>query len=738
MPTIQEIDAEIAKRERLAAIDAEIARREGSAADAFLEPAIAVGGNLLNLIGSGFAGIGEAVRTGDLAKAGQLVQQIQQQATKDLAPETEAGKAGLSNLMAVLEPIDQLIKTGVSGTAGLANVALNPISNMRQGFQPAIQTTQAVRERGLGSAAGQQVFKETGSPALAAITETFPVLGEEAAGGLIGRIIGRAQKAKSKVKTQEAQRALDGLISGDSAKNTTVIDVSEAIKKGDVDDIAAIIDADPEFFRAADELGVSTEPLASFASRNPQFRDVEQALATVPGNVLDPQAKAFIGEVSQKADNIIEQYGGTLDKAQLGLDFKSDSLKVVDNLFQQADDTYSSLRTLIPEQSRFAVPSAVAFLEDLASKDKLPPKFARILKQLKPKTTKTRGVRGVNPATGQRFDTGVEEVINPTLGRIDLTRKEIGQAIGKGSGSFKDVETGLNKALYAKLTKDQDAIAASVGGEALSVSDTGKALVKQRKQIEDNLVTLYGKNLNQALNVNVSGAIKGLQKGEVDKFADIMNAIPKEKRGEVALSAMNDVFKGSGVNQSQLGPTQFVKWYQTINRSPAAKRALFNALPKDSRKAIDNLFEVSRGISRALGQKTPTGRINAMFNNETGFVRKMIRGVAAPLVGISTGSPVVSALASNATEQFLKQSTDGARMASDLMASPQFQSVIRQSVKEGVIDGNKASKQLMSAERKLSKTKLYQQWSETLGKEDRALLTGGLTGYLFGQNQEQQ
>ena len=70
-----------------------------------------------------------------------------------------------------------------------------------------------------------------------------------------------------------------------------------------------------------------------------------------------------------------------------------------------------------------------------------------MLSQVKPKTKTTKGKVTVNPAPGARTSTGTNETINPTLGRIDIVRKEIGQAIGKGSGQFKDVETGLNKTL---------------------------------------------------------------------------------------------------------------------------------------------------------------------------------------------------------------------------------------------------------------------------------------------------
>ncbi len=721
MATIQEIDAEIARRSRIAEIDKAIEQRQGNASQFITEPVGSIGANLFNLIGSGFAGIGKAISTGNLDEAANLVKEVQRASQQQFSPETETGKAGLDMLTSILSPIEKVISTGLSGTAGLVDVALNPISNIRQGFEPAKQTVRNVRDQGLGPSAGQQALGATGSPALATLTEVAPAAGEFVVGGLLGRTANRAKTASAQAKTAEAQKALDDLSNG-VMKDTTVQDVAQTIKTGNADDIAAIVDADPEFFRAADELGISTEPLASFASKNPQFRDVEQALATVPGNILDPQAKAFIAEVSQKADDLITQYGGTTDKAQLGLDFKADSLKSVDDLFQQADDAYGSLRQLIPTTDRFDAPNTVDFIRQKAVEfggvEQLPPKLRSIFSSLK------------GTQVGKSVVT-----IPPTLGKIDQIRKEIGQAIGKGSGPFKDVETGLNKALYARLTRDQDAIAESIGGDAIAVSDAGKSLVKQRKQIEDNLQVLLGKDLNKALNVTVGGAIKNLSKGEVDKFNVIMNAIPPHRRGEVAISAMNDVFKGTGVNQQALNPTQFVKWYQTINRSPAASKALFGALPEGSKKAIDNLFEVSRGVSRALGQKTPTGRINALFNEETGFIRRMVGRSLAPLTAVATGSPTASVMASGAAEMLIKQSTNGARAASDLMGSPQFQNIIRQSVKEGVIDGAKASEALKRAEKSLMKTKRYEKWANAIIKDDTAALSGGLLTYLFEQEQ---
>ena len=653
-----------------------------------IEPLGTIASSMIAEPAAGIAGLATGLLTQDPAAAAAVVEGVKESLT--FQPRTEKGQAGLQSVGEALAPVGKVIQAAEKGAGDI-------------GFA-------------------------IGGPVGGAIGSTVPTAIGEALGLFGGRAISRLGKAKT-AKAQEAIKALDDAERG-VITDKGVADVAEVIQKGNAEDIANIIDADANFYRAADELGITTEPLAGFASQNPQFRDVEAALRKVPGSQLDAQAIGFIKETSQRADDLISDYGGTLDKGQLGLDFKENSLVVVDDLFKQADDAYGKLREIVPETSRFAAPETVSFLQDLVSKEKIPSKLSRILNDLTPKQKVTKGKPTFDFATGRRGTTGTKETVFPTLGRIDQVRKEVGQAINKGSGPFKDVETGLNKAVYSRLTKDQDAIAQSIGGDALAVSDTAKGLVRQRKQLEDNLVTLLGKDLNKALNVTVSGALKKLDAGEIDKFEAVMNAIPKQQRGAVLLSSMNDVFKGAGVGQSQLSPTAFTKWFDTIKRSPAAKKSLFGNLPPDSKKAIENLHEVSRGISRSLQQTTPTGRINALFNPETGFIRKMVGSGAARAVAFSTGSPAAGAL-TNSTVEFLKQSSNPAKRASELMSSPQFQNIIRQSVKEGVVDGNAKSAALVRAETKLAKSEKFKRWSDTLAPDDIAALQGGITTYLF-------
>jgi hypothetical protein len=247
---------------------------------------------LAGFVGSGLAGIAELIKTGDLDSAANAVKAIQKGVSEKFAPKTEAGRSGLETVGGAIQAVDEnIIRPAVAGTAGLAQLALNPTD-----LAGARQTVRSVRDVGLGKSAGQQAFDVTGSPAIATAFETAPVLLEEATGGLIGRTAGAAQAAKAQAKTQSAQKALQAIEQSKTGPVTDagLQDIAETIQKGTPEEIAGIVQADPKFFLAADELGISTEPLASFASKNPQFRDVSGALQKVPGSVLDVQARNLI------------------------------------------------------------------------------------------------------------------------------------------------------------------------------------------------------------------------------------------------------------------------------------------------------------------------------------------------------------------------------------------------------------------------------------------------------------
>lgn len=571
-------------------------------------------------------------------------------------------------------------------------------------------------------------------PVGGAIATAIPTAILEATGLLIPAVAGKViQKVAKKAEVKGARLAEEvEEIRAPKTAEEGLAQVTETIKTGSPEDVARVIEPDPEFFKAADELNINVEPLASFGSQNPQFRAVEQGLASIPASQLDAQGKAFIGEVSQKADNLITEYGGTLDKAELSDRFRSESISAIDDLAIKADDLYETLSVKIPASSRIEAPNTVNFIlqkaQDLGGRKELPPVLNRVLRQLE--TKEKVGVSKIIKVTGKPFPGEVDRTI-PTYGRLNLTRREIGQAINRGTGPFKDQETGLLKAIYSRLRQDQDVVAGNFG--ATDVADSANGLIRQRKHLEDNLAKLLGKDLEGSILPKVGQALKRLSKGDIQKWDSLMGRIPKPIRQEIVVTSLNDIFKGTGVQAQALNPTQFTKFMDDLDRSPATKNRLLKELPPESIKALENLRTVSKGISIALQDRIPTGRIAAFFEDNDGFLRRMM-GKALVLGITAKAGP----LAASAASEFINQSTDGAKTAAAVLSSTQFQNIIRTAVRDGVTEGAEISNKLKKSENAFEKSKLFNRWSKALSEDDRAKLASvGTITYLL-KDQEKQ
>lgn len=673
-----------------------------------------IGSGIVGDIAGGIAGTATALATQDSQKGVDVLRDIQDAIT--LTPQTQAGKDMLQSVgnIEVLKKIAEVTKSAENklADAGFETNAGPLRTALAVAFPTAIGELLGAKLPGTAA----KLSRRAADKAEAQATE------------LKGEAESIAEDARI-LREEGPQIAEEAAEIPQEVTDAGLAQTAENIASGKDAEIVKSVQADPEFYRAAEELGLSTEPLASFASQNPQFRALEQGLAAVPASMLDAQSKKFVTELSQKADDLIKEYGGTLDKAELSQRFRSESLANVDDLAEQADRLYDTLDQAIPKSARVATDNTIAFInkkaDELGGSKELPPLLKKLKRSLGT-TKKTETKETFSPIFGAKTETKTK-VSRPTHERLSQLRKEVGQAIGKHSGPFKNAEAGLLKQVYAVLRKDQDAAAAKLGVE--DVSNAANALVKQRKQIEDNLAKTLGKDLSGSLLPKVGRSVKQLAKGEVQQFNSLMEKIPQNMRKEVVVSSLNDIFRGSGVNKQALDVTQFSKFMDDLNRSPQLKSVLFRELPEESQRALLNLAKVSKGISTALQDKIPTGRIAAFFDENEGFLSKMM-GRTVSTLAAAKGGPILA----DAVSELLSGKGKGskAQVASEFMASPKFQSIIRDAVKEGVTEGNQISEKLIKAEKLMKKNKKYKKWAKTLDESQAAKLASvGLVSYLL-------
>lgn len=568
MPTTQEIDAEIARREHAQRLDAEIAKREqqttiGEDIVGGLETAATVLSGAVAEPVSGIMGAYEAFRGGDPSA---LIPFMQKELTYE--PRTKAGQQQVSALGEALQPIGEA-------------------------FQSA--------EEYLGSA----VLDATGSPELATIAHTIPTAALEALGvkGLKSTKRGsmplddiQAQKSFVSQGYEPTQFKREMAFSEAAKKRQ----LDEVLASGDQERLAAMIDADPEFFKALDELDAKEKGVPSAASRNRQYQETEQALKKMPGSDLSKKEFDQVSELQKISDDLITEFGGTTDKSELSIGLLNDSQKAIDELSAVTETAYSNIRDNIPKQTVTPMSNIGEYItNELAD-------LGGDISQLSPleKRLLSMSEKGA------------------TYHAVDKIRKEVGNTIGKKSDKYKSEDVGALKNIYAKLTQDQELVANDLGmGESWQGA---KDLVKQRKALEDNSIRMFGKNLSDAFMPKMGLAMKNLSKGDYKKFDELMSSVPENKRQEVVVSALNDAFTMGSRKEGQLSVPGYSDWYNGLSKNPKLKAKLYKELPKDLTSKLDALGKVTNGIRNAQSAAPVGGQVMA----NAGVFDKVVNGVA--------------------------------------------------------------------------------------------------------------
>lgn len=570
---------------------------------------------------------------------------------------------------------------------------------------------------------GDATYNVTGSPLAASVAKAAP----EAFATYLGGKAPAGQAPRFERKANELAR--QG--AGDMVRNTATdipsalrsSDTAQALRSGKTKDIADIIDADPEFYKALEDLGITSEPLPSYASRNPQFRGIEQSFAAIPTSPQHAQALQFSKDVSALAHGLQEKFTRFDGSADASIQFRQAAEKTVDELTEAADEAYGLLDARLNKRAVAQPKETMKFIneatQDLAGSiddPDLPSSIRTVLKSLEPR-------RVTNPD-------GTVMLQPPTYANLDLVRREIGAGLKK-EGQFKDEQTGLLKKLYSTITDDLHNMAEAQG--LVDEVKASKALVKQRKDLETSMQQLLGKNLqNDIIPVIQSGA-KGLAKGGVEKYQRIMQNLDPELRKELVFTAISDQFtktlKGTA---NQLDTTGFLKWYDQTLGNKTVRGIIEQDLPEGALADIDNLAKISRGVAQASAQRIPTGVVNAVLKDQGGFLERMV-GKAATNIPGATGKTL------SIVEDLLAKKSDRAAATSDLLADPQFQSLLRNSVANGVAQGRRLERAAAESERRVMQSEKYKRWAETLKESERAKLAGaGLASFLINQNEEPQ
>ena len=424
-----------------------------------------------------------------------------------------------------------------------------------------------------------------------------------------------------------------------------------------VSELAGQATPDAETVAAAERLGIADYLQPDHVTTNQAFRQISQLVKSQTGSEAAVAQRQGLEKVAERANALVDELGGSSDLSTTSANVRASMAATQKELENTADTLYNEVRSKIPAKASAPADSALEFVkqraDELGGAENLSQMEKRILRKLSPN------------------DAGEA----PTYALLDDVRKEVGSAT-RGQGVFKDADTGLAKKLYTLLSDDQ-ALAAEAHG-AGDVYNAARSAVSVRKGMEDDMVALFGKQLDRTMTPMITGAVKDLGKGDAAKFAKMMAAVPEGMRQEVAVSGLSSFFQRAA-RGGEMDFAGYSRWFDGLERNKQAKAALFSNLPKESVQQLTDLARVSKGIAMAKGEFIATGKaINPqVLAAADGIMAKVyeavslhgVKGLLAEGIGTVSGAPGMASAILSATA---KNKPSVLQAADKLITSPEF------------------------------------------------------------------
>lgn len=459
----------------------------------------------------------------------------------------------------------------------------------------------------------------------------------------------------------------------------------------------------PEIKEIAERLGFRL-PFDMFA----EGEIVKQSAAItrdVKGSVADVVFRQEVQDAINQADSIIKDLGATnlatiSEKIGNTLQTTQQSLKVREgDLFDRINGN--------PEKNIVALVNKTEKVDITNTLNEI----NRLIKE--------EGIESLDPK------------IRAILKRKDLTyggllrlKEAIGDGAFKNKGPYSDTSTGQLKLLYGKLTDDQFANAVRIGGDEVEdLLKNANRLTAKRKELEQTLVKILGRDLQGSISTKLKSAITSGAKGDISNTNRILQAIPEELRKEAILTAIQDATRAGDIQGNvNFGLAQFRTLYQNLKNQEPIFTAISKELGPETTKVLDELAEISRRITEARANVAQTGKANqallTSIQAESVLEKFLTGSTTARIVGGLTGTaasflspiPGVGGLLATAFASIKFTPKNRLKLLGDLFNDTKF----RQMIREVAETGNVSEETLSS----VAKLPLYKRWAKSMGIDD--------------------
>jgi hypothetical protein len=553
--------------------------------------------------------------------------------------------------------------------AGVAGAAVPAVANaVRAVAAPARQILQRVR--GVNPAVAAEPAAAVDPLATAAAGASEDAAAQQATAGASASSADDAGAAAMAADglTKTARKAAEGGFGSSRAKQV----------------LAEQASPDAKVVGATERLGVDGDVQADHVTTNQAYREIAQAVKSIPGSEARAAEMEGLQRVAQRANDMIEDFGGTHDFSTLADTVKNELNDVHGQLKVHADRIYDDIRATVPAKAPAPAENVLGMIkaraDELDGVKNLSPMEKMIFAKLSPKRimqTETVPGNPLMPGAQSASKQTVSTTKQPTYALLDDVRRDLTAARVQRAGPFKDSDSRLISMLEDGLKKDQRAVLEQHG--MAGKWDLAQKTVATYKGVQNDLAALFGEKLDQSFVGKISTAMKALPAGDPTQLIKLLKAVPESMRQDVVASGLNTAF-GKTATNGNVSFAKYATWYEGLLKNKQSHMAVMSNLPPEARKQLSDLYRVSKGISSATRERITTGRINAIkddlkpIDNLTGRMYSTARHSA---VSATVGTAVGAVFGPGAGAAFASALSKGAKpeaikAVDKLLVSPEF------------------------------------------------------------------
>lgn len=363
--------------------------------------------------------------------------------------------------------------------------------------------------------------------------------------------------------------------------------------------------------RAADDLGIT--PSLGMTGKVGAMTAAGLEKVPLTGQIIARDAARAVGEVEGAFSRIVGNLGTPSAPYAAGTTLQGGLKKFVDGFRKKAGELYDAVP--IPASGKVKADSTLSAIDGAKAAFAENPELAARLGLTK-------------------WDAVADEIRanNISWGALKQFRTDVGEAIGKTTGSLSDTSAWRLKQLYGALTADMEAAAKAAGQDAYKAFSRANQYYKSGAQrIERSLdATISADKPERAFEAFTALAKADRQTSDITRMRQIKASMPRDDWNDVSASIVERLGKAKAGAQNAEGdvfsPGSFLTEWNKL--SSEAKTIL---LPSEVKAELDKLAKVAESVKSAnLERNTSnTGTSVGMLATGAGGITNLPATIAA-------------------------------------------------------------------------------------------------------------